>query len=67
MAIVTEEEEIDGKLLIDKDSINTQKATKLSVKCFRDYLREQNPDNLEFEEFSFTGAGSYMFTSPGMC
>ena len=36
----------------DKDSINTQKATQLSVKCFRDYLREQDPDNVEFEEFS---------------
>ena len=35
----------------DKDSINTQKATQLSVKCFRDYLREQDPDNVEFEEF----------------
>ena len=33
------------KLLTDKDSINTQKATKLSVKCFRDYLREQDHDN----------------------
>ena len=29
---VPSEEEID-KLLTDKDSINTQKATKLSVKC----------------------------------
>jgi hypothetical protein len=36
----------------DKDSINTQKATQLSVKCFRDYLREQDPDNVEYEEFS---------------
>ena len=44
---VPSEEEID-KLLTDKDSINTQKATKLSVKCFRDYLREQDPDNVEF-------------------
>jgi hypothetical protein len=35
--------EID-KLLTDKDSINTQKATKLSVKCFRDYLCEQDHD-----------------------
>jgi hypothetical protein len=48
---VPSEEEID-KLLTDKDSINTQKATKLSVKCFRDYLRKQDPDNVEFEEFS---------------
>ena len=48
---VPSEQEID-KLLTDKDSINTQKATKLSVKCFRDYLREQDPDNVEFEEFS---------------
>ena len=48
---VPSEEEID-KLLTDKDSINTQKATKLSVKCFREYLREQDPDNVEFEEFS---------------
>jgi hypothetical protein len=32
------------KLLTDKDSINTQKATKLSVKCFRDYLCEQDHD-----------------------
>ena len=49
---VSSEEEID-KLLTDKDRINTQKATLLSVKCFRDYLREQDPDNVEFEEFSF--------------
>jgi len=48
---VPSEEEID-KLLTDKDSINTQKPTKLSVKCFRDYLREQDPDNVAFEEFS---------------
>jgi hypothetical protein len=48
---VPSEEEID-KLLTDKDSINTQKATKLSMKCFRDYLREQDPDNVEFEEVS---------------
>jgi hypothetical protein len=48
---VSSEEEID-KLLTDKDRINTQKATLLSVKCFRDYLREQDPDNVEFEEFS---------------
>jgi predicted AlkP superfamily phosphohydrolase/phosphomutase len=48
---VPSEEEID-KLLIDKDCINTHKSTKLSVKCFRDYLREQDPDNVEFEEFS---------------
>jgi hypothetical protein len=34
---IPSEEEID-KLLTDKDSINTQKATKLSVKCFRDYI-----------------------------
>jgi hypothetical protein len=44
---VSSEEEID-KLLTDKDRINTQKATLLSVKCFR----EQDPDNVEFEEFS---------------
>ena len=48
---VPSEQEID-KLLTDKDSINKQKATKLSVKCFRDYLPEQDPDNVEFEEFS---------------
>jgi lipopolysaccharide export system protein LptC len=36
---VPSEEEID-KLLTDKDRFNTQKATKLSVKCFRDYLHE---------------------------
>ena len=43
-------EEID-MLLTDKDIINTQKTTKLS-ECFRDYLREQDPVNVEFEEFS---------------
>ena len=48
---VPSEEEID-KLLTDKDRINTQKATLLSVKCFRDYLSEQEPDTIEFEEFS---------------
>jgi hypothetical protein len=50
---VPSEQEID-KLLTDKDNINTQKATKLSVKCFLDYLREQDPDsdNVKFEEFS---------------
>ena len=48
---VPSEEEID-KLLTDKDRINTQKATLLYVKCFRDYLSEQEPDTIEFEEFS---------------
>jgi predicted naringenin-chalcone synthase len=46
---VPSEEEID-KLLTDKNCIYTQKATELSVKCFRDYLREQDPDNVELEE-----------------
>jgi hypothetical protein len=44
---VSSEEEIN-KLLTDKDRINTQKSTLLSVKCFR----EQDPDKVEFEEFS---------------
>jgi hypothetical protein len=42
---VPSEQEID-KLLTDKDNINTQKATKLSVKCFLDYLREQALNNI---------------------
>ena len=46
---VPSEEEID-KLLTDKNCIYAQKATELSVKCFRDYLREQGPDNVELEE-----------------
>jgi hypothetical protein len=38
---IPSEEEID-KLLTDKDSINTQKATKLSVKCFRVPIVQSN-------------------------